>query len=170
MLFTARDQGLIWALYALTAFTGLASAAPQPLLGNGLSRRANEEKAGLGVELELTRVTIDGKKNMKPEERQSVKGAKIIPQNFNPPPMTNWMLTADVTADNQLRIYTEAVVDGTKNKVGEHKTGPIGEEVFKYFVSLLVLSVIATLLITFFCLGFMGAMPDEQMYGQNRRP
>ncbi|KAF2667356.1 hypothetical protein BT63DRAFT_480344 [Microthyrium microscopicum] len=133
MLFAARVQDIMWALYAVTAFTGLASAFPQPLLGNGLTRRANEEKAGLGVELELGKVTIEGKKNIKPEERQSVKGAKIIPLNFKPPPMTNWVLTAEVTADDTLRIYTEAIVDGTKNKVGDHKTSSIGEEVFKYF-------------------------------------
>jgi hypothetical protein len=46
--------------------------------------------------------------------------------------MTDWELTAELGQP----IFPEAIVDGTKNKVGGHATASIGAEILKYFVCL----------------------------------
>ncbi|KAI9712003.1 MAG: hypothetical protein M1820_001711 [Bogoriella megaspora] len=119
----------LWVLFAFTTFLHLASAAPQQLSGNGLFRRT-DEAAGLGVEVEMGMIVIKGKEDLTVEQREKIKGAEMIPIGYATGAKTNWDLTAEI---GPLQVFPEAIVDGLKNKVGEHKTKSIGEEIFKFF-------------------------------------
>jgi hypothetical protein len=139
MLSNIRGQKLfgatatLWVLFAFTIFLDLASALPQQLFSNGLSRRTSNAP-GIGVELEMGKIVIEGKQKLTAEKREKIKGAEMIPTGFAGGPKTNWELTAEV---GPLQVMPEAVVDGLKNKVGDHKMKGIGDEIFKFFVFLL---------------------------------
>ncbi|KAF2177168.1 hypothetical protein K469DRAFT_810131 [Zopfia rhizophila CBS 207.26] len=134
MLFEIRYRKLfgvtatLWVLFAFTAFLNPTSAAPQQLFGNGLSRRAGEAP-GIGVELEMGKIVIEGKRKLTEDEREKIKGAVMIPIDYDGAPKTNWELTAEIGTS----IFPEAIVDGLKNKVGDRKTKGIGEEIFNFF-------------------------------------
>lgn len=80
----------------------------------------------------MGRVVIEGKRKLTVEEREEVKGAVMIPVDYDADPKTNWELTAEIGTS----IFPEAIVDGLKNKVGDRKTKGIGEEILKFFVCL----------------------------------
>ncbi|KAF2251489.1 hypothetical protein BU26DRAFT_563426 [Trematosphaeria pertusa] len=77
----------------------------------------------------MGRVVIEGKRKLTVEEREEVKGAVMIPVDYDADPKTNWELTAEIGTS----IFPEAIVDGLKNKVGDRKTKGIGEEILKFF-------------------------------------
>lgn len=140
MRFAIRDRrplGAIATFLASLAFTiplHPASAAPQRPASNGLAPRASGDDPGLGVELEMGRIQLESSAGaLTPEDRENLKGAEIIPIGFAGDEKTNWMLTAEISGGLNT-VIPEAIVDGTKNKVGEKKTKGIGEEIFKYFV------------------------------------
>jgi len=83
-----RATATLWVLLALTTFIDLASSAPQQLYGNGISRRASSAP-GIGVEVEMEKIVIEGKKKLTEEEREKIKGAEIIPIGFAGGPKTN---------------------------------------------------------------------------------
>lgn len=164
MLFEIRSRQLfgatatLWVLFAFAIFLDSISAAPQQLFGNGISRRTGNAP-GLGVELEMARILIQGKDTLTPEQREDVKGSEMTPICFAGGPKTNWELTAEV---NPTWIYPEAIVDGLTNMVGDHKTAGIGEEIFKFFVGLptrIVISPIAFIADLSSSAGRLGAMP-----------
>lgn len=152
-----RAIATLWLLFAFTTFLDLASAAPQQLFSNGLSRRMGNAP-GIGVELEMGKIVIKGKEKLTAEQREKIKGAEMIPIGFAGDAKTNWKLTAELGFPE---LMPEAIVDGLKNKVGERKTKGIGEAIFKFFVCLaipLIAPPIAFLTDSFFPIGRLGAM------------
>ncbi|KAF2431039.1 hypothetical protein EJ08DRAFT_696718 [Tothia fuscella] len=130
-----RTTALLWVLFVFTTFLNPGFAAPQPIHGLKLSPRVlrgtNANNApGLGIEIEQGSIVIVGKRKLTPEEREKIKGAEITPIGFAGGAKTNWKLTAELGAPE---LFPEAIVDGTKNMVGDHETAGIGEEIYKYF-------------------------------------
>jgi hypothetical protein len=123
---------ILWVLFAFTTLLDPASAAPQQLFGNELSRRTGNTP-GIGVELEMGKIVIEGKGKLTAEEQEKIKGAEMIPIGFAGGVKTNWELTAEI---GTFQVFPEAIVDGLKNKVGGQKTKGIGEEIFNFFVCL----------------------------------
>ena len=154
MFFETRGQtffgatATFWAFFAFTIFLGSVWAAPQHLFENELSQRA-ESAAGIGVELEVRRVIIVSDA-LTSEQRAVIRGAEIKPVDFAGSPMTNWKLTAEYGVEG---FKPEVIVDGLKNKVGEHKTKGIGEEIFKFFVCFPI--PLATSLVAFLVNSFL---------------
>jgi hypothetical protein len=127
---------LLEVLVAFSGFLDPVSAAPQRRFENGLSRRA-DKTAGIGVELEFGQIVIKGPKDFTPEQLEKLKGAEMIPDGVDGGQKTNWKLTAEIPSGGGAKtLMPEAIVDGTKNEVGAHKTKQIGGEVFNFLVCL----------------------------------
>lgn len=146
MLFEARHQKLygataiLWNLFVFAAFFDRTSAIPQQQSRNRLSPRA-DHTPGLGVELETGSIVIQRPKDnngkdppaLTPEQRDKIKGAEMTPIGFDWGSKTNWKLTAEPGSPE---LLPESIVDGLKNKVGDHKTASIGGEIYKFYVCL----------------------------------
>jgi hypothetical protein len=132
-----RTTLVLWVLFAFTTFLGPISAAPTHHIRDGLARRI--DKPGIGVELEIKNINIVGPgRPLTGGKREAIKGAVIMPVGFVGAPKLNWVLTAEVGDSD---ILPEAIVDGLKNKVGDRKTGAIGEQIYQFFVCLPTLLV-----------------------------
>jgi hypothetical protein len=123
-----RTTLVLWVLLAFTTFLGPTSAAPTHHIRDSLARRT--DKPGIGVELEIKNVNIVGPgRPLTAGKREAIKGAVMTPVGFAGAPKLNWVLTAEVGDSN---ILPEAIVDGLKNKVGDRKTGVIGEQIYQF--------------------------------------
>ena len=127
-----RVTAVLEVLFAFTIFFDPVSTASLPIYGNDLARRA-DETAGIGVEIEFGDFIIEAKNGLTPEQLENIKGAEMIPVDFDGGEKTNWKLTAEIPRSGNT-LFPEGIVDGLKNKVGAHKTGAIGEEMFNLFV------------------------------------
>ncbi|KAH6638135.1 hypothetical protein C7974DRAFT_423057 [Boeremia exigua] len=124
-----RAAFVLWVFFVFTILLGYASATPLHHARNELIRRA--VKPGIGVELEIRNINIVGPgKPLVGEKREAIKGAVMTPVGFAGAPKLNWALTAEVGESN---ILPEAIVDGIKNKVGDHQTKVIGDQIFQFF-------------------------------------
>ena len=95
-----RDDGwataTFLALLTLSTLSYPASAVPKPLDKDSLSPRASGDQPGLGIELEVTSIRIVSNGNdWTEEDREKLKGSKVIPIEFAGDPKTNWTLTAE---------------------------------------------------------------------------
>lgn len=119
----------LWVLFLFTTFLNPTLALPSPSLIGDLVYLTTS--AGLGVELEMGRVVIQGKRKLTAEEREKIKGAEMTPIGFGNGGKTKWKLTAELGSPE---LLPEAIIDGLVNKVGDHNTKSIGEEVYHFFV------------------------------------
>jgi hypothetical protein len=126
-----RVQHILEVLFTVTIFFDPVSSVSQRKYGNGLARRAN--KAGIGVEVEFGDFTIEAKTALTSEQLEKIKGAEMIPVDFDGGRKTNWVLTAEIAGGSKA-LMPEAIVDGLKNEVGGHQTGDIGKEIFTFLV------------------------------------
>lgn len=130
----SRDVSPFGVVAAFLASLAATTPFNPALTGSDLTPRAPGNAPGLGVELEVSRISLDTSgKDWTPELRENIKGAEMLPIEFIGKPKTNWMLTAEVGATGSL-VFTEVIVDGTKNMVGKKETKAIGQEIFTYFV------------------------------------
>jgi hypothetical protein len=138
---------VLWVFFAFTILLGRTTAAPIRHVRDGIVRRT--DVPGIGVELEIGGITILGSgRPLTGGKREAIKGAVMTPVGFVGAPKLNWLPTAEIAGS---RIIPEVIVDGLKNKVGDHKTGVIGEQIYQFFVcplALLVANALSAVLLT----------------------
>jgi hypothetical protein len=132
--FFAGSLAILWVLFAFLFFLDPVSASTNQQPRPGISRRAGTP--GLGVELELDGIYIQPKKRISIEDEFKTKGAELTPVGFAGDAKINWKLTAETPGSTSpISVFPEAIIDGLRNKVGDHKTKSIGQAITKYFVS-----------------------------------
>ncbi|KAL8724634.1 MAG: hypothetical protein Q9166_007844 [cf. Caloplaca sp. 2 TL-2023] len=127
----ARYQGPFGAIVAFLASFAITTQVHPTTAGHGLAPRGIASDVGLGVELGVGRNSLENNaRDWTPEDRENLKGAELIPIDFLGNPKTKWVLE---TGGPGITLIPEAIVDGTKNMVGERQTKGIGEEIFQFF-------------------------------------
>jgi hypothetical protein len=138
---------VLWVLFAFTVLLGPTSAAPTHHVRDGFVRRT--DVPGIGVELEIGRIAIVGSgRPLIGGKREAIKGAVMTPVGFVGAPKLDWVLTAEVGGP---KILPEVIVNGLKNRVGDRKTGVIGEQIYQFFVcppAILIANVLSRVSLT----------------------